>query len=129
MWTTQEGEEQMTLEEDREEIMRRVQRLHISDVSIRDRCVRDTYACMHDLHVLTTDVMGALRFSIQNEDRRRGGIKLICNGHLDPSTYTMQEGVHTVTGRRLLITSMTCVASMRPQVYKPVCVYDVDTGL
>lgn len=46
MWTAKEGEDEMTLEEDMEQIMRRVQRLRISDESIRDRCALVMYACM-----------------------------------------------------------------------------------
>ena len=79
MWTTQEGQEQMTLEEDISEIMRRVQRLHISDASIQDRFVRDTYACMHELHALTTDVMGALRWALlYSAWSRVAGMKSTC---------------------------------------------------
>ena len=131
MWTILEDADKLTLDDDMEEIMRRVQHLRITDATIEDRFVR-----FHSAHSLMTLInivssihsLSRVRFAIRNEDRRRG-IKLICNGHLDPSTYTMQVGVHTVTGRRLLVTSMTCVASMRPQVYTPVCVYDAATGI
>ena len=39
MWTTLEESEKLTLEDNMEEIMRRVQRLHITDASIQDRFV------------------------------------------------------------------------------------------
>ena len=39
MWAIQDGEENLTLEEDMPEIMRRVQRLRINNATVEDRLV------------------------------------------------------------------------------------------
>ena len=68
------------------------------------------------------------RFGVRNEDRRRG-LKLLMNGHLDPSTFELSRGMHAVTGHDVIAITCRCCASMRPKVYSCVCVFDAVTGV
>ena len=34
-----------------------------------------------------------------------------------------------MSGRKLIVISISCVASMHPKVYLPVCVYDAESGI
>ena len=104
MWTAAADEPVLNLKDNIAEILSMVKNLKITDDTILDR------------------------FQVRNEDRRRG-MKLFVNGHCDPDTYTLSRGTHSVTGRAIVIASMSVVASMRPKTYLATCVYDAATGV